>query len=264
MSAKVDTVPMDEIPLPSSYGAAELKAYIRKHTVRGLIVTLSLVLLLIGFYMTAKKISEAQAVKVVATNNTTLTDLESKDIKLDAIQTIETPPENTGPQEAAGTPQAAPEAEVDTEHEFAALDKLDRASAAGGNGVDNGLLSSNLDFTSNAITQKIEVIEKEVEPDINELQAVEKEPVFDFPKLKSLVVYPEMAKRANIEGKVVLRVLIDKSGKATKSAIFSSDNDMLNKAALDAIKQYGKFQPAIQNGNPVSCWVNIPLDFKLR
>jgi outer membrane biosynthesis protein TonB len=38
----------------------------------------------------------------------------------------------------------------------------------------------------------------------------------------------------------------------------------LNQAAIDAIKKYGKFPPAIQNKQPVGTWTTIPLVFRLQ
>ncbi|MEN6294586.1 MAG: energy transducer TonB, partial [Chloroherpetonaceae bacterium] len=67
-----------------------------------------------------------------------------------------------------------------------------------------------------------------------------------------------------VEGRVVVRVLVDKDGSAKRMFIDASDNELLNDAAITAIKKYGKFTPAIQNDQPIMVWLSIPIQFKLR
>ena len=72
-----------------------------------------------------------------------------------------------------------------------------------------------------------------------------------------------MARKAGIEGKVIVRVLVGKDGKPMKSVVQNSDSQMLDQAAKDAVMK-SVFTPAIQNGQPITCWVSIPITFKLR
>jgi len=71
--------------------------------------------------------------------------------------------------------------------------------------------------------------------------------------LQSLVVYPEAARKAGIEGRVLVRALVDKSGKITKAQIDHSDSKALEAAALKAVLDYGHAVPGIMNNQPVSC-----------
>lgn len=266
MSTKTQTVAMDEIPLPSSYGAAELKGIIRKFTVRGLIYTCALLVLFMVAYTTFKKIEESRAKDLTgAVVKTELSNLDENKAEIEDVLTGP-PPElmNSGPAVRAGTPVPVPDAEVTADmQDFATVDVMSRASAEGGSGVDMGGFSSNIDF--NAAPEQMKQVEiKEEEPDINEFVAVEKEPAVDLGKLQGLVTYPEIARRAGVEGKVVIRALIDKSGALKKLSVEHSENAMLNDAAKDAVKKYGRFEPAIQNGQAISCWVSIPIQFKLR
>ena len=88
--------------------------------------------------------------------------------------------------------------------------------------------------------------------------------MFDLGKLQKNITYPEIARKAGIEGRVIIRVLVGADGKARKTLIESSDNEMLNEAAVKAIKDYGLFTPAKQNGQSIMCWVSIPINFRLR
>jgi periplasmic protein TonB len=137
---------------------------------------------------------------------------------------------------------------------------LSRASSEGGSGVDLGGFASNIDFDSKA---KVNVEVREKEPGIDEFIDVEKEPSIDLNELQKRIVYPELARRAGIEGKVLIRVLVDKDGRPKKDKIESSDNEQLNEAARKAVMSM-VFTPAIQNKRPVTCWVTIPVTFRLR
>lgn len=101
-------------------------------------------------------------------------------------------------------------------------------------------------------------------PSEDEFVPVEKQPEVDISKLQRLVVYPDLAKRSGIEGRVIVKVLVDKTGKILVKNIEYSDSSLLEKAALEAIDKYGDFVPAIQKGKTVACWVSVPLIFKLR
>lgn len=125
-----------------------------------------------------------------------------------------------------------------------------------------GLILSILLISVNSILSKISV--GEVEPEIYDFVACESEPKVDLKKLNDCVKYPEKARRAGIVGNVIIRVLIDKDGGLRRSAIEESDSELLSKAAISALKCYGKFIPALQKGKPVMCWVSIPITFKLN
>lgn len=75
-------------------------------------------------------------------------------------------------------------------------------------------------------------------------------------------IYPELARKAGIEGNVVTKVLIGKTGDIESAEIFKSV-PMLDKSALQAVKQF-KFEPGKQRDKFVKVWMYIPFTFKLR
>ena len=79
---------------------------------------------------------------------------------------------------------------------------------------------------------------------------------------KVVPLYPDLARKAQIEGKVVVTVTIDKKGNVEKAIIFKSI-PMLDEAAVAAAMQC-KFKPAKQRDKFVKVKMNIPFDFKLR
>lgn len=166
--------------------------------------------------------------------------------------------ESHGPAARAGTPVPVPDALVAPDvKDFANIDQISRASAKGGDGTDAGILG----LASDEI--KVEVRDNEDAPDMYEFVPVEKEPYIDIKDLQSRVVYPDMARRANIQGKVLVRVLVGKNGIPIKCSIESSDSDLLDPAATKAIMK-SVFTPALQNSQPVTCWVSIPVMFIIR
>ncbi len=255
-----------DIPEPSGYGAIELKQFIAKNTYKGFIITISiLVLFLLTYYFIVKSQEAARNAKPLLAPIQKIS-LENLPPQSEEALEATPPPQmivNTGPASRAGTPIAVPDAQIPADmKDFAKMDELSRASSVGGDGVDIGGFAPNIDLNRNA---KVEFKQKvEDEPDIDAFIAVEKDPQVDLAKLQKSIVYPDMARRAGIEGRVIVRVLVGADGKARRTVIEDSDNPMLNDAAVNAINNYGLFTPAVQNGQPITCWVSIPITFRLR
>jgi periplasmic protein TonB len=74
--------------------------------------------------------------------------------------------------------------------------------------------------------------------------------------------YPDLARKAQIEGIVVVTVTIGKTGLVENAVIFKSI-PMLDENALKAAKKC-KFKPAKQRDKFVKVKMNIPFNFKLK
>jgi TonB family protein len=248
-----------------NYGAFELKEQIQKYSQKAAIYTLSALFLILLFVWITGKLTKSESIEILRLE---VVKVEMMDLPpASAEQEIEIPPApptptvvTGGPAARAGTPIPIPDAEISPDlQEFASTDDMFRASAEGGDGVDLGGFSENIDFNNTGL----EVNVREEEPDPDEFIAVQELPKVDISKIMGLIEYPDIAKRSGIEGQVVLKVLVGKDGTITKKKIEYSDNSLLNQAALDAISKYGKATPAIQNNAPVVCWLTIPIKFKL-
>jgi TonB family protein len=75
-------------------------------------------------------------------------------------------------------------------------------------------------------------------------------------------VYPEIARKAGLEGTVWVKMWVDKEGKVKKAVIQKSGSEIFDQSALDAATQF-VFQPALNKNSPVEVWVSIPFHFKL-
>jgi protein TonB len=88
---------------------------------------------------------------------------------------------------------------------------------------------------------------------------VEKEPVV----VKAVEPkYPELAMRAGLEGRVWIKIWVDKEGKPRQAVVLKSDAEIFNEPAVKAAMSF-VFTPAYMNNGPVSVWVSIPFKFKL-
>jgi TonB family protein len=73
--------------------------------------------------------------------------------------------------------------------------------------------------------------------------------------------YPEAAKKAHIQGQVVLRAIISKDGDVENLQIISG-HPQLVPSAIDAVKQW-KYRPYLQQGKPVEVETEIDVNFTL-
>ena len=132
-------------------------------------------------------------------------------------------------------------------------------------GLKDGLGSGSGNLIVETINPKSGISEKPL--DITKEfvhQDMQKFPSMDYDKIKSFVHYPQQAKALNLSGIVHIAALIDKSGNLAKSYIYSSTNSLFDEEALQAVRNYNDFSPAVQNDRTVDCWIIIPIKFKLK
>ena len=146
-----------------------------------------------------------------------------------------------------GTPVPVPDAEISPEATIASQAELQAVGPVGDAGAGTGPVSIQNDVQ----------IDDGPPPDF---VAVEKQPV----AIKSpMPAYPEIARRAGVEGTVWVKIWVDKEGKAKKAEVIKSDAELFNQSAKEAAMQW-VFTPAVMNNGPVSVWVSIPFKFKLN
>jgi protein TonB len=73
--------------------------------------------------------------------------------------------------------------------------------------------------------------------------------------------YPEAAKKAHIQGHVILKAIIGKDGDVENLQIVSGPPE-LAAASIDAVKQW-KYRPYLQQGKPVEVETEIDVNFTL-
>jgi protein TonB len=74
--------------------------------------------------------------------------------------------------------------------------------------------------------------------------------------------YPPIAQDAQVQGVVILEILVDTNGKVVDRRILRSI-PLLDQAALEAVSQW-EYTPTLLNGNPVSVLMTVTVHFSLQ
>jgi periplasmic protein TonB len=230
----------------AQFGFQEIRQYYKRNLGIALSIAVAFHLTIIGIYYLVGYLSQEDE-PIVMVRLTKYTDLGP-------------PPSLTETEAAAavavtvpvakptvGIPVPVPDAEVSPEQTIATQQELSAiqspvVSQQGGEQVK--------------IEQDI-LIDEEEPPDF---VPVEKQPV---PVKQVQPDYPEIARRAGVEGTVWVKILVDKEGKAKKAVVMKSDAEIFNEPAIAAAKQW-VFTPAIMNNGPVAVWAAVPFRFKLN
>jgi protein TonB len=75
--------------------------------------------------------------------------------------------------------------------------------------------------------------------------------------------YTEVARKARIEGIVIIEAIIDRNGNVTDARVLKPLPLGLDAAALEAVKRW-KFKPGTLNGQPVPVIYNLTVNFRLQ
>lgn len=115
-----------------------------------------------------------------------------------------------------------------------------------------------------------EIIEEEEEEiDIAFFVAVEEmpEPIGGISGIQSKIIYPEIAKRAGVQGRVYVKAYVkayvDEEGNVKKVDILKGIGAGCDEAAVAAVLKT-RFNPGKQRGKSVKVQVSIPIKFVLR
>jgi protein TonB len=122
-----------------------------------------------------------------------------------------------------------------------------------------------IDFDAEIEAPPPPVEEKATEQEPAYFVAVEEmpSPIGGIKAIQEKIVYPEIAKRAGVEGKVYILAFVNEQGKVTKAEIVKGIGAGCDEAAQNAILKT-KFNPGKQRGKPVKVKVTIPVIFKLK
>lgn len=74
--------------------------------------------------------------------------------------------------------------------------------------------------------------------------------------------YPELARKAGLEGDVFVQFIVGRDGRVRQAAVLRG-HEIFRQAALDAVLQW-VYKPAVQNDKPVAVRMTVPVRFKLN
>ena len=102
------------------------------------------------------------------------------------------------------------------------------------------------------------------EPGIHDFKFVDAEAYpTNLEEIKKEIGYPIEALKARQEGKVMCRILVDKTGKYQEHKLTRRSHPILDKAVETHISNLD-FKPAILNGEPTDYWLNVLFEFNLN
>lgn len=105
--------------------------------------------------------------------------------------------------------------------------------------------------------------EEEVEPEIFIVVEQMPELIGGISQLLSDANYPSLARKAGLEGTVVVQIVVDAEGNPQNPRIIKSVAEVLDKSAVEAVMKQ-RFKPGMQRGTPVPVQVAMPVQFRLR
>jgi periplasmic protein TonB len=237
----------------AAYGAAELKQVTPKYTLWALVIAASVhTLILLSFWISdyfnheplPKKIWIIQDPLNIPPPPSILTNPKGLPIKIAQAANAAKP--------SVGIPVPIPEAEVNPNRTFAQQSEMNPISGAAVEGIEGaGLVTE-----PNIVVEG--TVEKETPPP--DFVPFEKEPVV----VKRIEpIYPELARKAGLEGAVLVKIWVNREGKIKEAIVLKSSSDIFNQPALDAAKQW-LFTPALMKSGPVSVWVSMTFRFRLN
>ncbi len=234
------------------YGMPELKENYRKYFIRGLVIAIIINFSLVGAYWGAVYLDKDEppmrVVRIIKYSELgpppSITDTRETIKAKIAISTAVKP--------SIGIPVPVPDALVNPEQTFASQTEMSEyVGPEIGEGKNGGqtIVAEESDFD-------LQIEDEGPPPDF-----------VPFEKAPAVVkrvepVYPELARKAGMEGRVIVKVWIDKKGKVKDVVVLKGATEVLNEAAIKAAKQW-EFTPAMMKHGPVDVWSTLTFNFKL-
>ncbi len=105
--------------------------------------------------------------------------------------------------------------------------------------------------------------EAEEEPEVFVVVENMPELVGGLAELQRRIKYPEMAKKAGVEGRVIVQFIVDEQGNVLDPQVVRGLGAGLDEEAVRAVRQ-AKFTPGKQRGQPVRVKMSLPITFRLK
>ncbi len=230
----------------AQYGGVELKKLYQRYWLTGFAIAVAIHLVIVGSYYLAE-LFKGEEPPVMTVRLMKYSDLGPPP----SITSTNTPPPIAVSAPTAkptvGAPVPVPDAEVSAEQTIASQTEMSQTVAPIAEGSEGGAVEVQQDIQIEDDTPPADFVPVEKQPAV--VKRVE-------PK------YPELAMRAGLEGKVTVKIWVDKEGKPKQVLVLKSDAEIFNEPAIEAAKQW-LFTPAYMNNGPVSVWVSVPFKFKL-
>ena len=80
----------------------------------------------------------------------------------------------------------------------------------------------------------------------------------------SNLAYPKKARRKGIEGRVIVKFIVEKDGAVGEVKVVKGVHPMLDEEAQRVVESMPEFHPGMQRGKPVRVSYHLPFNFSLK
>jgi len=253
MKRKKDKVPgFDEIIFENrnkEYGAYDLRKRYKSVTSISILTSLTLcIALVIVSFLTTEEGTASSGTETIV-----IAIIDDYDPSL-----VQLPPEVKPPPELTRAVQnVVPDVVTDTAEVTSFLPITEEIITNTTNGDVNDVLE--------VVEAPVEISDTEPEPFI-----VVEEPV-EFPGGNAVllnliaknIVYPREALDNNIQGRVILKFVVQPDGSVGRIELLKGVDPLLNQEAVRVVGTLPKFKPGKQNGVPAPVWFMVPVTFQI-
>ncbi len=252
----------------------------RRHNKAMLYVILGLVVILIGGFCygiyadwKAEQAAEAERERLLAIEQelAMMAEEEEEEPEEEIQERVEEQLPEVLPEEVLNTIKSTEllitEDEEVTE-EIKSQDELkETETAIGATTFDQGVDDINV---TREYKDEIIVEEKKPVEDNQVFEAVEQMPQFPggeaelMKYLSSHIKYPTIAAENGVQGRVIIKFVVTKSGKVGDVVLLRGKDPDLDKEAIRVAKSLPDFIPGKMNGQPVNVWYTLPVQFRLQ
>lgn len=262
------------------FGAYEMRTTSTKRHNKAMLYTIIGAILVVAAAVSIAKVQEYLAERRLAEQaeqEEVLIDMEqNEEPEEEQQERLEQPKPEVLPEEVLNTVKVTElriveDEKVKAEDEIKTQDELKETTTAfGQKDNDKGTEDRNVTRTlKEEVVVEKKVDEKKVEKE-EIFKSVEQMPQFPggeaalMKYISSHIQYPTMAQENNVQGKVIVQFVVTKTGQVGEVKVARSVDKDLDREAVRVCKSLPKFTPGRQNGQPVSVWYTLPVNFKLQ
>lgn len=263
---------VEPIETKMEYGLPELKKFYKRFLSRGLLIAVILHACFISLYCLSLYLEARAERNLQIKREIELKDIQSQENTEESNE--QAPPPEVEPQKiealkdlAALTPEpvAKEKADLETIKKVEETEKIKAfVSSEGSENFDPTKETGKIKVEEKVVEKKVENEEKKDNTKTKTYQQfeVDKAPVaVNLSQVQGSMRYPEIARSSGIEGKVTVKVLVGPDGSVVSVGGFSGP-DVFREEVSSKVMNL-QFTPALQQGQPVRCWVSVPFNFKL-
>ena len=245
------------------YGAYQLRGDSNKrHNISMIIIT---VVALVGFSLPKLIELATPKQKEVMTEVTSLSALDKAEVKNDIkkVEPVEPPPPLKSSIKFTA-PVIKKDEEVTDENEIKSQQELTDAKSA----ISIADVKGNDEVNGQDIADIKENVTQEVEEKVWEV--IEQMPQFPGGESELLsfiaksIRYPVIAQENGIQGRVILRFVVSKTGVVSNVEVLRSLDSACDKEAVRVVKTLPNWIPGKQNGVTVPVYYTLPITFRLQ